>query len=68
MFKKRQKKIKSKKKKTVTYPDHLLYFHESVKDISWECRWVALALIVMMILFGIVTGDFVEMWKNGATL
>ena len=31
-------------------------------------RYVLLGIAVALILLGIVTGDFIETWRNGATL
>lgn len=31
-------------------------------------RMVIIALLLSMIVFGAVTGEFVETWQNGATL
>ncbi len=33
-----------------------------------KLRYVVLALFAALLLFGAVTGDFYETWKNGATL
>jgi hypothetical protein len=31
-------------------------------------RAIVLALLLGLLLFGIIIGDFVETWRNGATL
>ena len=31
-------------------------------------RYVVLALLAGALLYGVLTGEFVETWKNGATL
>lgn len=31
-------------------------------------RMIILALLLSMLVFGAVTGEFIETWRNGATL
>ncbi len=68
MFRKRRKKTKSERVEIVQDDYHIGYFDHGVEDLSHEYRYVAIAVIIIILLYGVITGDFVETWKNGATL
>ncbi len=47
------------------YKHDNLHEHDNLHD---NLRYLALVVLVIMLIAGVVSGEFVEIWRNGSTL
>ena len=36
--------------------------------MEYNVKYIILVILIVLLIYGLVTGEFVETWRNGATL